>query len=79
VDGRGINIMNADGTGQSFLTQGLTPDWQPIPGPKRGDFKNAAHFCKAERDFRGAADFQRRYGTNGNSGNAFGKCVSAAG
>jgi Tol biopolymer transport system component len=70
----GINIMNADGTGQTFLTSGRTADWQAIPGPERSDYRNAAQFCKAERDFWGEAAFRTRYG-GGNS--AFGKCVSS--
>jgi Tol biopolymer transport system component len=51
-------------------------DWQPIPEPKRGDFKNAAKFCKAERAFLGESAFRQKYGTNKNGKNAFGKCVS---
>ena len=48
------------------------PDWQPIPPPARDGFKNAAHFCKAERDYFGDADFAERYG---GGANAHGKCV----
>jgi Tol biopolymer transport system component len=75
----GIHVMNADGSEDRFLTVGNTPDWQPIPGPRRSDFANAARFCKAERDFWGEEAFARRYGSNGNNANAFGKCVSASG
>ena len=71
-DERGINVMNADGTGQTFLASGRTADWQAIPGPRRSDYKNAAHFCHAERDFWGE-DFAERYG---GGANAYGKCVS---
>ena len=46
--------------------------WQPIPGPKRSDYKNAAKFCEAERDFWGD-QFASRYG---GGANAYGKCVS---
>jgi Tol biopolymer transport system component len=53
------------------------PNWQPIPGPKRSDYKNAAQFCNAERAFLGDAAFKRKYGTNGTGANAFGKCVSS--
>jgi Tol biopolymer transport system component len=74
-DRQGINIMNADGTGQTFLTSGRTPDWQAIPGPKRSDYKNGAAFCKAERAFWGEAAFQERYGSGAN---AHGKCVSGS-
>jgi hypothetical protein len=48
-------------------------DWQPIPGPRRSDYKNAAQFCKAERDFFGDAAFTSKYG---GGANAHGKCVS---
>jgi hypothetical protein len=40
------------------------------------DLKNAAKECKAERDADAAA-FTRKYGTNKNGKNAYGKCVSA--
>jgi hypothetical protein len=46
------------------------------PGPQRGDYKNAAQFCKAERAFLGDIAFAKKYGTNGNGANAYGKCVS---
>jgi Tol biopolymer transport system component len=76
-----IYVMNADGSGQTNLTHnGATdwePDWQPLRGPQRSDYKNAAQFCNAERDFLGDAAFAKKYGTNGNGTNAFGKCVSA--
>jgi len=45
--------------------------------PERGDFKNAAQFCKALREFDPAA-FVQRFGANGNGANAFGKCVAAS-
>ena len=49
------------------------PDWQPVFGPKRSDYKNAAQFCEAEREFFGDEAFRQRYG---GGANAFGKCVS---
>jgi Tol biopolymer transport system component len=71
----GINVMNADGSDRKALTlANRNLDWQPIPGPRRGDYQNAAHFCKAERDFWGE-DFAERYG---GGANAFGKCVSSS-
>jgi hypothetical protein len=54
-----------------------TPAWQPIVGPQRSDYKNAAQFCNADRAYLGDAAFQQQYGTNKNGNNAFGKCVSA--
>jgi Tol biopolymer transport system component len=49
------------------------PNWRPIPGPRRGDYKNAAKSCAADRDFLGDASFTQKYG---GGGNAYGKCVS---
>ena len=53
----------------------IQADWQPVPGPKRSDYKNAAQFCKAERDFLGEEGFGKKYATNGTAANANGKCV----
>jgi hypothetical protein len=39
--------------------------------------KNAAKLCKAERQSMGVEAFQKKYGTNHNLRNAFGKCVSS--
>jgi Tol biopolymer transport system component len=74
-----VEVMNTDGTGETKLTDGLSPSWQPLVGPQRGDYKNAAQFCKAEREFFGDATFGQRYGTNDNGANGFGKCVSSNG
>lgn len=70
----GYSVMDADGTNREGLgLLGLgTLDWQPIPGPKREDYTNAAHFCGAEREFWGE-DFAERYG---GGANAFGNYVS---
>jgi hypothetical protein len=84
-----IYVMNADGSGQTQLTnttedlqsgRGFVgpPDWQPLPGPQRSDYRNWAEFCEAERGFLGDPDFKRKYGTNRNGANAFGKCVSSS-
>jgi Tol biopolymer transport system component len=75
-----LYTINPDGTGLTRLTNNNMsddqPDWQPLPGPQLGDYKNAAQFCKAERDFLGDAAFAQKYGTNRNGANASGKCVS---
>jgi Tol biopolymer transport system component len=73
-----INVMNSsDGTGKTLISHGYTPDWQPIQEPRREDYKNAAQFCKAQRDFLGDDDaFRQRYG---GGANAYGKCVSGKG
>jgi hypothetical protein len=66
--------MNADGTEPALIARdGMGPPaWQPIPGPKRSDYKNAAQFCKAEHAFWGD-QFASRYGGRADS---YGKCVS---
>ena len=46
------------------------PDWQAIPAPRRSDYKNAAAFCNAERDFFGVEWFRQRYKN-------YGGCVSS--
>ena len=66
---RRLWVMNADGSGQATLTpdsvSGATPDWQPLVGPRRADYKNASHFCKAERGFLGEQQFKQKYGNHG--------------
>jgi len=73
-----IYVMNADGTGQTSIADVQLDgdgelDWQPIPGPQRSDYKHAAQFCKAERDFLGESSFRQKYG---GGANAYGKCAS---
>jgi hypothetical protein len=73
-----LYTINPDGTGEANITKTATvteysPDWQPLLGPRRSDYKNAAQFCKAERDFLGDEAFRNRYG---GGANAHGKCVS---
>jgi dipeptidyl aminopeptidase/acylaminoacyl peptidase len=69
----GIAAINSDGSRFRHVIQpplGFTgfPNWQPIPGPKRGDYKNSNQFCKAEQAFWGD-QFGQRYRN-------FGACVS---
>jgi Tol biopolymer transport system component len=52
--------------------RGNPVDWQPIPGPKRSDYRTASQFCKAERAFLGNSAFRQKYGSGAN---AYGKCV----
>jgi Tol biopolymer transport system component len=75
-NGGGISTMNPDGSDRANLGPGGNAAWQPIPGPQRADYKNAAEFCKADRDFLGDDGFAHKYGTNGNAADAYGKCVS---
>jgi Tol biopolymer transport system component len=62
-------VMNADGSGQGPVSSDLIlasrPDWQPLVGPRRADYKNASHFCKAEREFLGEQEFGQKYGNHG--------------
>ena len=64
--------MNVDGSGGTTINTsgGEKPDWQPRVGPRRADNSNGSDFCRAERDFLGAQEFNAVYGT-------FGRCVSA--
>jgi Tol biopolymer transport system component len=75
-----IFVMNAAGSNPANLSSNTSidwqPSWQPLPGPKRSDYKNAAKFCEAERAFLGDAAFMAKYGRDGKGANAFGKCVS---
>jgi Tol biopolymer transport system component len=75
-----IHTINVDGTGERQVTSAadgissFSPDWQRLQAPRRGDYKNASKFCKAEADFLGAARFRERYG---GGASAHGKCVSS--
>lgn len=79
ASGTGISTMNPDGTGRAdIVVRGseeglLADDWGrvPTPGPQRGDYKNTAQFCKAEREFMGGTAFEQAYGSNG-----IGRCVT---
>jgi Tol biopolymer transport system component len=77
-----VYTMDSDGSSPTRLTSDVPVsgvDWQPIPlpAPQRSDYKNAAQFCKAERDYLGVAAFRHKYGgPKSNGANAFGKCVS---
>jgi Tol biopolymer transport system component len=65
VNADGVALRNLTGTPSLWETD---VDWQAIPGPRRGDFMNAAQFCKAEQVFWGD-QFSQRYRN-------FGQCVS---
>jgi Tol biopolymer transport system component len=69
VHERELWIANADGSGRQRLTPegtfAASPDWQPLAGPRREDFRNASHFCKALRAFVGEQEFAREYRNHG--------------
>lgn len=72
-----LYTANVDGSGLTrFTDNGFDPDWQPLPGPRRADYKNQSAFCRAEQSFLADQEFRAKYGINGNGANAFGKCVS---
>jgi Tol biopolymer transport system component len=77
-DGDHLWVMDAGGGNERLVFDSGGPSvqpssWQPLLGPKRSDYKNAAQFCKAERGFLGDAAFRSKYG---GGANAYGKCVS---
>jgi hypothetical protein len=49
---------------------------QTTTATPQGAGESAAHACKAERAAMGSDAFAKKYGTNHNLRNAFGKCVS---
>jgi Tol biopolymer transport system component len=69
------SLGSSDPTRLTFLQNStFHASWQPRP-PQRKDYKNAAQFCKAEREFLGDAAFAAKYG---GGANAHGKCVSSS-
>jgi Tol biopolymer transport system component len=71
-----IVTVDPSGANQTDIAFGRDPDWQPLVGPKRTDYKTASQFCKAERAFIGERQFRQKYATGPKSGaNAHGKCV----
>lgn len=68
--GNRLWVMNADGSEQAPLApdpdiRGAEADWQPVVGPRRENYKNSSHFCKAEREFLGDEAFAQAYGSHG--------------
>jgi hypothetical protein len=69
-------VSNANQLDSDHDGLGDACDPTPLPGPQRSDYKNAEQFCRADRAFLGDAAFAKKYGTNSNVANAYGKCVS---
>jgi TolB protein len=71
----GVDVftMNPDGTSEQRVTgtgkDGIG-DWQPLPEPRRSDYRNASQYCRTLRDFLGEAEFRDRYRNHGS-------CVSS--
>ena len=43
----------------------VNPSWQPLVGPRLADYKNASHFCRAEREFLATRRSARSTATTG--------------
>ena len=81
VYGYRIYTSNPDGSGVTRLTgvdresaggaYDFDADWQPLLPPRRADYKNAAKYCKAEREYLGEAAFKQAYGGS----HAHARCV----
>ena len=52
-------------TGPSGPINGFEPVWQPLPEPRRADYKNPSAYCRALRDFLGEDEFAARYRNHG--------------
>jgi Tol biopolymer transport system component len=52
-------------TGPDGPIFGFRGAWQPLPEPRRGDYKNASAYCGALRGFLGAEEFARRFRNHG--------------
>ena len=61
---------------KSLTLNGTTFTLAQVTPPTTGGKLNPAKFCKALRTQMGTAAFNELWGTNANSKNAFGKCVS---
>jgi hypothetical protein len=62
---------------QTVLVRSITINGQTYVTPQEPKKANPAQICKAQRASLGADAFNELWGTNVNSRNAFGKCVSA--
>jgi Tol biopolymer transport system component len=68
----GVGYTNLDGSDPRLVfANGSRPDWQPLVGPQRADYKTRPDFCLAELEFLGSERFRAVYRT-------FGGCVSSS-
>ena len=68
----------------ALVAVGIPAAYAAVPGNEeestaqgQASDETAARACKAELESMGAAAFRKKYGTNHNQMNAFGKCVSS--
>ena len=74
--GTNHNLKNAFGKCVSGKSKGKDDEDEKDEDEKDEDSGAAAKACKAERASIGVDAFAKKYGTNHNLKNAFGKCVS---
>ena len=74
--GTNHNLKNAFGKCVSGKSKGKKDDKDEKDEDENEDSGAAAKACKAERASIGVDAFAKKYGTNHNLKNAFGKCVS---
>ena len=65
------------GVPAAYAAASSSENAKPATGAQAQNEKNAAKLCKSERTSIGVDAFQKKYGTNTNLRNAFGKCVSS--
>jgi hypothetical protein len=61
----------------ALVALGIPAAYAAAPDKEKPKPATAAKACKAERGSLGAEAFRKKYGTNHNLRNAFGKCVSS--
>jgi hypothetical protein len=75
--GTNKNDKNAYGKCVSSKASQKKAEMDAADAQEIAETKKAAKQCAAERKDLGKEEFRKKYGTNKNDGNAFGKCVSS--